>query len=300
MEPNVMRRALYIFLPLALIGGSWPGNRVGPEGASFVAASDNATGEAARLDETARVDVNLLPSSYDAGAVVAGLARLHARVDEAWEAPASNRETDPRDWTLDVMDYFTVLSHLGMPRGLVLDHVHCEYGGDGLPALYVREAGAPRFETCSEYLHARTERERDESGHGRVARFLVLDGSPESFFELVVFTVMAGQFRRVWHANYNDMQVVTDLRGLEDVVSRMERFVFSVRFSREEAAAARALDFTAHVSFPDEGTAEVSVVTFTKWGGFARVTRQVSRGYPHLLGPPHVAPVMKFDCGIMF
>jgi hypothetical protein len=47
-------------------------------------------------------------------------------------------------------------------------------------------------------------------------------------------------------------------------------------------------------------TAEVEVVTFTKWGGFDRLTYIISREAPHQIMDIKQENILPYDCGVAF
>ena len=51
----------------------------------------------------------------------------------------------------DSNKYFTVLTHLALEDGYVLDYVYFAPGGDGTPYLYARRESEPEFANYSEY-----------------------------------------------------------------------------------------------------------------------------------------------------
>lgn len=129
---------------------------------------------------------------------------------------------------------------------------------------------------------------------------LRLDGTPESFFELVLFAVLAGQFYLSWHAGYHDAKIVTTPEALERILAEPATRDFGSPFSDEQQEQARKLVLTPSVTFLDDHTAGVSVVLFSKWGGFTRMTQTVSRTYPHTLAQPDVMPLVEYECGVRY
>ncbi|MCK6567555.1 MAG: hypothetical protein HUU12_15830 [Anaerolineales bacterium] len=60
-----------------------------------------------------------------------------------------------------------------------------------------------------------------------------------------------------------------------------------------------AFDIEPLVKLKDS-TAVVEIVTFTKWGGFYRVTYTISRNFPHEILDAQEDNIIPHDCGIMF
>jgi hypothetical protein len=46
--------------------------------------------------------------------------------------------------------------------------------------------------------------------------------------------------------------------------------------------------------------AEVQVITFTKWGGFYRLTYTIRRAFPHTLSDVKQEDLVPYDCDVMF
>jgi hypothetical protein len=47
-------------------------------------------------------------------------------------------------------------------------------------------------------------------------------------------------------------------------------------------------------------SANVQVITFTKWGGFYRLTYSISRSFPHKIIDVKEENLVPYDCGVMF
>ena len=63
---------------------------------------------------------------------------------------------------------------------------------------------------------------------------------------------------------------------------------------------ARELDLTPTVEFPDESTAVVRLITFSKWGGFTESKYTISRQYPHGMLSKDTKILIEYDCGVQF
>lgn len=221
----------------------------------------------------------------------------------------------------DPQSYFSVLTHISMREGYTLDYLYHHRDGWGSePFLYVRRTGAQPFRTFQEWVQ--WEQQEDEESARLMANgtvesaimldavrtatrnrmllpYLTADGTPDSFFELVVLLRLAGQFYLSWHANYNDLEVIASATHVEQVITGMTSGHFGARFSKEQASAARSLDVVPSV---EVGTNEASVtyVTFSKWGGFLRTKETFRRSAPHRIVSRRVVYAVKYDCGVMY
>jgi hypothetical protein len=104
------------------------------------------------------------------------------------------------------------------------------------------------------------------------------DGSPESFFQLAMFRVLAEQFYLLWHGKYRDLNPVSTPEGMLHLAEKgAERGDVKDAFDFQ-AAARRNL---APYVLLDAYTATISFVAFTKWGGLSRYAWTVKRSFPH-------------------
>ncbi len=206
----------------------------------------------------------------------------------------------------DPNTYFTVLTHIGMKPGYVLDYVYWADGLGSHPCLYARRAKEPRKKIGSleglsgEEMKKRREKLEEICGKGPLS-FMTVDGSAQGFFELSVFLKLAGQFRLVWHAAYNDTRIITSAEDVNRVAAEVNSFG-----ARKEPDPNRKLWVKAKKWFtPPEvvltpETAEVSLTTFTKWGGFTRIKETFERNAPYARISREVLDIIPFDCGIRF
>lgn len=196
----------------------------------------------------------------------------------------------------DVNQYWTVLDHLSMRSGYVLDYVYQYDGMGGYPVLYARPAQAAPYKTYSEY-QAAMEKTPEPDGAGLFTDYIELDGTAESYIQLAVLQVMANQFYLFWHANYNDLTIICDTESLETLVSQPDDFGNDL--PRDVQRAARALD-PAPALETGRDTVKVELLTFSKWGGFGRLTYKFSRELPHRVEAREGEILVPYDCGVMF
>ena len=197
------------------------------------------------------------------------------------------------DDQFDAAAYFQALDHLSMEEGYVLDWVYRYCWGGASPVLYARKASARRFATYEDWEtateDAATRAELDFARHVRV------DGTPEGFAQLVLLQLLGEQFLLGWHGHLDDAMVVATTAALELAIREMERAGSPV--DPDLRLAARFLDLAPWVEMTEDA-ALVSLLTFTKWGGFHRLTYTVSRGFPHVeLAKCEKDLVLAYDCG---
>jgi hypothetical protein len=147
------------------------------------------------------------------------------------------------DTDFDVMAYFTVLDHLAMREGYVLDYYYnyAPYFA-GLPILYARSLNGslPEVRKIGAYLD-----------------YIVPDGSPSGYLQAAILSVMGGQFYLYWHAN-DGYTIICDADMLDEV---------SQSLPDEVRAVARDL-----VPRPEVRADSVSLLVYTQHGGFLRMT----------------------------
>jgi len=229
---------------------------------------------------------------------VNGLVALYAEL----EFPEHFRQENPAKTgtEFDVQDYFTVLDHLSLEPGQVLDYVYYfdEMGGE--PILYVRPAEQPSYETYADYVDAGGEPFGVGEWRYRYLDQIRVDGTEEGFFQFILLRVMGGQFYLYWHANYNDRMVVCTSGEMEDILDSLSADdYFGIPITAEQAAAARAIDLAPSVEMGAQSVT-VRVVTFTKWGGFRRFSYVLQRSYPHTILDVTYQDLVSYDCGVAF
>jgi hypothetical protein len=234
-------------------------------------------------------EVTMQGSGYSHGAIVEGMNRLNAGEIpphlKARNAKKTGQEFDPNS-------YFTVLTHLSMSEGYTLDYLYSFDDIGTRPLLYARRVGHPPLKSCSQYL--------DWHENNSLLSFIVSDGTPESFFEIVVFKCLAGQFYLWWHAQYNDLQVITSTADVERIISETSgEACFGRALDRRQIAAARALSAEPLVEMADT-LAVVDCTLFTKWGGFYRIRERFLRASPHTSMGHEVTDAVEYDCGVCF
>ena len=197
----------------------------------------------------------------------------------------------PTEEAFDVGRYFEVLTHLSMQEGHTLRWVYREDDLGGSPVLYALPAGKEPFASLAEV----------PAGVELPSPFehLRADGTERSFFELVVFRIMAGQFFLVWHAAYNDAQIVCDADAAQAIVEGINAEGFCTKLSAAQQAQVRAVSAVEPQVRLTAGSAIVEVVVFSKWGGFSRHTYTILRSFPHRIEVQRES-LVRYRCGIIF
>ncbi len=203
----------------------------------------------------------------------------------------------------DVNAYFSVLDHLSVQPGYMLDYVY-DYGGSGgSPVIYARSEAQDPYLTFSEY-YTDTIGDLPWEEWYEVSRFeyldhIQVDDTAEGFFQYVVLRKMGTQFYLFWHANYNDDWIICDRDALEQLLASLAEPEFGLKLSPELQDQARALDLAPRVEIGADAV-EVRVLIFTKWGGFIEERYTFTRSFPHKVIKEETETIVPYDCGINF
>jgi hypothetical protein len=215
------------------------------------------------------------------------------------------------DIKFDVNRYFTVLTHLSMEPGYVLDWI---YPGDkmfgGRPIIYVRKVAVAPFKTYSEFETATAGLKPIDNTFDFVSLFMdgngayfdnkiLIDNTPEGFFEYVILNMLGGQFYLFQHANYNDNAIFCSNAAIEQMLKRGQPFRSDRPYPDDLLLKSRCLKPAPIVLFNDN-TVSVRVTYFTNWGGFIRTSTVISRGRPYSCVKIYTHVLIHYQCGVTF
>lgn len=228
-------------------------------------------------------------SAIDCTTVVEGIRGLQAELqipDHFMdEVPVrTGEEFDPNQ-------YFTVLTHLSMVPGMTLDYVYHRDRLGAYPILYARPLDQPRFATEAEMAAA--------GGSANYLAAVQTDGSAQGYFELVALAIMGRQFYLDWHANYNDTRLVCNRQEAIEIARSLDGGFGRPMppLSRLRVHFLSGVEPTVEIG---EQTVQVRLVTFSRWGGFSRLTIPIERAFPHTILDVQEEILIPYDCGIMF
>ncbi|MFZ5563989.1 MAG: hypothetical protein ACOZBW_08035 [Thermodesulfobacteriota bacterium] len=236
----------------------------------------------------------------------------------------------------DPNDYFTVLTHLSMKPGYTLDYAYLYFKRfAGEPLLYARPVGSRPFRSPGKYWEWRdrqlaeewekwisddpvfadgksdlTEEEErhkedmkeaflEKETKNILPRFMVLDGTPDSFFQLVVFTRLAGQFYLYWHAFYKNIKIVTSRDEMESLIDEITTKGHGAKLTDRQKADLRAIDPDPQVKISRD-TAAVTYCMFSKWGGLWQFTEKFSVTPPYRCAGTRQLAWVFYDCKLSF
>ncbi len=192
----------------------------------------------------------------------------------------------------DANDYFDALTHIFMQEGYTLDYVYSVDFLGAYPILYARPEDQPSYASTQD-IPANTEL-ADFHDH------LEVEDVGEGYFEYVLMDILAGQFYLVWHAYYNDAQIVCNRDEVNAIIADVNAGDFGNQFDVAQQMQARAMKNIEPLVQLTEDAAIVEVVVFTKWGGFYRQTYTISRSFPHTILDVQSENLVEYDCGILF
>ena len=204
----------------------------------------------------------------------------------------------------DVNSYFGVLNHLSMEPGYVLDYLYVYDGMGGYPFIYARPLDKPPYASRDQYVADVADSAQDPADNaGYYDEYLAhvqADDTREGYLEFVALQIMAPQFYLFWHAGYNDATIVCDEDSLDSALSAADASFEGDLLPHSLWEEADDLDLEPTVEFPDDATAVVRLVTFSKWGGFVELRYTVSRQFPHSIIEADAKTLVEYDCGVSF
>lgn len=199
----------------------------------------------------------------------------------------------------DVNKYFSVLNHLSMQPGYILDYVYFFNMMGGSPFIYAREIDKSPYLTSSKYEEALAEISSDKPGY-RYLDHIQIDDTAEGYFQFIVLRIMGGQFYLFWHSLYDDAEIVCDRAAVKNILAELSGpNIIWAKPDFTHKLRARFLKLKPRIKFSADRVL-VRVVIFTKWGGFIRRSYSISRNFPHKILQEEEKTLVYYDCAIMF
>lgn len=192
----------------------------------------------------------------------------------------------------DVNEYFDVLRNLSMQEGYALDYVFLSDFLGSFPLLAARPTNLPPYTSSTDLS--------DGSDLTDYWKYIEVRDTEQGYFEYASFLIMANQFYLVWHANYNDTEIICNREAVDAIVAERNTGNFGMEFDREQMRLIRVMNNIEPLIKLTDSTAIVEMVTFSKWGGFYRMTYTIDRNFPHRIIDTKEENIVPYDCGIMF
>jgi hypothetical protein len=162
----------------------------------------------------------------------------------------------------------------------------------GYPLLYPRPLDGAPYGSTAEIP--------DNTEWPDFLEYLEVEDTEQGYFEYVVMDIMASQFYLYWQANYNDTNIVCNRGQVNDIVAQISSGELGNAMDAAQQAEARRLRNIVPTAHLIGDTALVEVVTFTRWGGFYRLTYTISREIPHQIIDIEEENLLPYDCGVVF
>lgn len=192
----------------------------------------------------------------------------------------------------DVNEYFSVMTNLSMQEGYALDYVFLSDFLGSFPLLAARPIDQPPYTSSTDVP--------DGSDLMDYWKFMEVKDTEQGYFEYASFLIMANQFYLVWHANYNDTEIICNREAVDGIVTKRNTGDFGMEFDKEQMRLIRAMSNIEPLVKLTDSTATVELITFSKWGGFYRMTYTIDRNFPHTILDSKEENIVPYDCGIMF
>jgi hypothetical protein len=211
------------------------------------------------------------------------------------EDPTKAKLPDPKP---DLMEIFSILDHLKLKEGWLLDYAYHADGMGAYPIFYARQPDAEPI--LAEELRDKTGTSADEEIRPGVSAdylaYVTSDGSELGYLQLAQLMTMGGQFYLDWHANYNDQIPIATAEALNAEIVAND---FGIPLTNDEKSAAAMIDLKPKVTIESD-IVRVRYVTFTKWGGFLEQNIKISLATPQSLTVETPINLVPYNCGIMF
>lgn len=234
------------------------------------------------------------PPTKRAGTAISNCAEIVRAVIalQSSDIPEHLMETGTKQGgEFDVNEYFTVLKHVSMQDGYTLDYVYPVDFLGAFPYLYARPVDQ------LPYASAMDVPEGVELGN--IRDYLEIEDAAQGYFEFAVMDIMAGQFYLVWHANYNDTEIVCNAEAAAAIVDRINSADFGYKMDIKQQTQVGMMKNIEPAVTLTEDSAILEIVIFSKWGGFSRRTYTIGRSFPHSVDISEEI-LVPYDCGIMF
>jgi hypothetical protein len=136
---------------------------------------------------------------YDAKKAITEIGALHEREDKEHPCRVAVKVIPLfKPDKFNPNEYFKILTHIKPQAGSVLDFVY--YNDSAQPILYVKKTHEPLNITYPEFKSRHGDTYKKYSEAVEIAELLDLDGTNESYIELILFREYAGKFHQchIW------------------------------------------------------------------------------------------------------
>ena len=192
----------------------------------------------------------------------------------------------------NLQDFLHGFEYIDVNERFKINYVYMYRNSYGRPLLYTVTKGTEEYKTEKEF----SDGEPLPFTYG-----IETDGSDKGFLQLAMAQVLAPNFYLYFRSNEQDMIVLCDIDDIEVLLDELDQRDDVVN-KPDLLVKARALTIDAIdpvVRFDKKNNqAVVSMLTFTKWGGFYRQTLTYGVGFPHRSVSITAKQVIAYDAGI--
>jgi len=166
-------------------------------------------------------------------------------------------------------EYFNILTHIKPPTGSVLDFVY--YNNAGQPILYFRKFDEPMNPMYSEFRSKYGAVYKDYTEASEIADLLEVDGTNESYIELILFREHAGKFHQSNRSWCGTPKIYAEIQR-KNMINKCPKH--NEKLPSEDPVFV--------VERNDEDTILVSKTEFSAYSfEYYRSTYQISKSIPH-------------------
>jgi len=182
--------------------------------------------------------------------------------------------------------YFLVLPHLSMKEGFRLDYAYLYFYESGEPALFARPVDSENYWSSDDWS--------DWVENNHYLDYIVADGSPESYLELVLLSTMGSHFYLFWHAQYMDTRLITDTYVADHIKDILNEYCLKQNIKNKK----EQLEIIEPTVELKENSSVVTYCTFSEWTGIVRHRKSYKRYFPHKLLDEEETTIVQYDSGI--
>lgn len=185
-------------------------------------------------------------------------------------------------------NFKNVLKNISIVNGYVIDYVYRYDRWSGEPLLYFRKIDEKPIESSDDWAkHKRNENLLD---------YIVVNGLPESFFELAIFNRMSKIFYLYMHSNYIKQEIASTKNRLNQLIEMSSEGKFGRKFPSSMEKFLKSIYPNPIVEI-NEYHVFVHYCYFNEWSGFYRVKECFNIYRPHRMVDTKITHEIKYDNG---
>jgi hypothetical protein len=222
----------------------------------------------------------------------------------------------------NVNGYFSVLNHLSIKPGVILDLVfYGDYDSDGnfiygpadpFPRIYARPVNQKPYASYYEFGKAIPEFSYPnesiiplldlQAAYYYYLNSVRTDNTSDGFFQMVLLGILGGQFNDQMRDWYDDTIVMCNQADIDLAAAETKKYGeenhFDLTLPDQVVQDAHKQSMEPIVDLGKD-TATVRIVTFSKWSGFIETRYELTRAFPHQLVGEWQQSLVPYDCGVI-